>query len=178
MVMVFCRFCCCCSVSQTRPSQFSPEGTQGNTNQPWRRISVIFYITFQCQQNSETIATGWKHSPVGFLRPIMHRWPLLAAAGLHNRGKSGAPVEIARVICVILHSPVPHPVITQLSPFSLAAVDGVEARNAETGFCFKKMAPIYFVYNRGPSLELHVRFLWSFEDIPGLLSNGCHLLLK
>ena len=34
MEMVFCRFCCCCSVSQTRPSQFSSEGTQGNTNQP------------------------------------------------------------------------------------------------------------------------------------------------
>ena len=58
----------------------------------------------------------------------MHCWSLLAAAELHNRSKSGAPVEIARVICVILHSQVPHPVITQLSPFSLAAVDGVEAR--------------------------------------------------
>ena len=126
--MVFCRFCRCCSVSQTRPSQFSPQGTQGNTNQPWRRLSVILYIAFHWKQNSETIATVWKHSPVGFLLPIIHCWWLLAAAELHNRGKSGAPVEIARVICVILHSPVPHPVITQLSPFSLAAVDGVEAR--------------------------------------------------
>ena len=52
------------------------------------------------------------------------------------------------------------------------------SRNAETGVCFKKMAPIYFVYNRGPSLELHVRFLRSFEDIPGLLSNVYLSLLK
>ena len=154
MVMVFCRFCCCCSVSQTRPSQFSPQGTQGNTNQPWRRISVIFYITFQCQQNSETIETGWKHSPIGFLRPIMHRWSLLAAAELHNRGKSGAPVEIARVICVILHSPVPHPVITQLSPFSLAAVDGVEARiqveMQKQGFASRKWLQYILFTIEGP----------------------------
>ena len=126
--MVFCRFCCCCSVSQTRPSQFSPQGTQGNTNQPWRRLSVILYIAFHWKQNSETIATVWKLLLLVFCSRLSTEWSLLAAAELHNRGKSGAPVEIARVICVILHSPVPHPVITQLSPFSLAAVDGVEAR--------------------------------------------------
>ena len=52
------------------------------------------------------------------------------------------------------------------------------SRNAETGFCFKKMAPIYFVYNRGPSLELHVLFLEFVEDFPGLLSYVYLLLLK
>ena len=130
--MVFCRFCCCCSVSQTRPSQFSPEGTQGNTNQPWRRFYLLSYTLLfngnKTLKPLQLVEPVWKHSPVGFLLPIMRCWSLLAAAELHNRGKSGAPVEIARVICVILHSPVPHPVITQLSPFSLAAVDGVEAR--------------------------------------------------